>query len=279
MRSLRLQILLLFAVSFVSGTACAGGLRVTLLANAEVQGETIFLANLLPENASHALRTSAEAISLGVTPQIGSIRRFRGDAILAALQRSGLSSSFLIPEVVTVHRAGRTLSREEAFAAIQSALAKSYGGEPPQLHPEDLTFDTALEVPGTDSQLEVTQMAFDQAIGRARFRLQSRTAPGTNAFYVTAHVAPEAFAAVSANAVRPKPRTFTKSPAPADSPVLADPRQFARLHLRSSNSDMLLTVKPLERGHLGETIRVRLPSSGKTLQARVAGKNSLEAVF
>jgi flagella basal body P-ring formation protein FlgA len=61
--------------------------------------------------------------------------------------------------------------------------------------------------------------------------------------------------------------------------VLVDPRQFARLHLSSPSARMLLVVRPLQRGHLGETIRVRLLSSGKTLQARVAGKDSLEADF
>jgi hypothetical protein len=280
MRYLRSQILLLFAVAFASSGACAGGLRVTLLADAEVQGDTILLANLLPENASRALRTAAEAISLGAAPQNGSARRFRRDAILAALQSGTLSpSSFLIPEVVTVRRAGRPLTREETLAAIQSALAKSHIADPPEFRSEDLTLDTALEVPGTDAQLEVTQIAFDEAIGRARFRLQPHTAPGANAFYVTARVAPEASAAVSANAARFEPWTSSKTHSAVDSPVLVDPRQFARLHLRSPSADMLLAVKPLQRGHLGETIRVRLPSSGKTLQARVAGKDFLEGVF
>jgi hypothetical protein len=280
MRYSRFQILLMFFATWASSGARAGGLRVTLLTATEVQGDTILLANLLPQNAPRALRTAAEAIALGATPQNGAARRLRREAILAALQSSSLSpSSFLIPEVVTVRRAGRRFTRQQTLAAIQSALAKRHIGDPSEFRPEDLTFGAALEVSGADAQLEVTQIAFDEAIGRARFRLQPNVASGANAFYVTARVAPEAFAAVAANAPRFTPWTSTKTPSAGNSPVLVDPRQFARLHLRSPSADMLLAVKPLQRGHLGETIRVRLPSSGKTLQARVAGKDFLEAVF
>jgi hypothetical protein len=278
MRYLRSQILLLFAVALASSAARAGGRRVTLRADAVVQGDTILLANLLPENASPALRTAAEGISLGAAPQNGTARRFRRDAILAALQSATLSpDSFLIPEVVTVRRAERLLTREEALAAIQSALAKSHVAGAPEFRPEDLTLDAALEVPRANARLEVTQIVFDEGIGRARFRLQPHTNPGANAFFVTARVAPEASARVSANALRLTPSI--KALSVVDSPVLVDPRQFARLHLRSPGADMLLAVKPLQRGRLGETVRVRLPSSGKTLQGRVTGKNFLEAVF
>src|SRR6202790_208321 len=280
MRYLRFQILLLFAAFLAGSGARAGGLRITVLANAEVQGATILLANLLPENVSRAWRTAAEAVSLGAAPQNGSVRRFPRDAILAALRRHSLStSSFLIPAVVTVRRAGRLLTREETLAAIQSALAKTHIAGPSEFRPQDLTLDAALEVPDTDAQLEVTGMVFDEAIGRARFRLQSRTAPGANAFYVTARVSPEASSAASSNAGGFKPWTSTKTFSSGDLPALVDPRQFAHLRLRSPSADILLAVKPLQRGHLGETIRVRLPSSGKTLRARVAGKDFLEAVF
>jgi hypothetical protein len=278
MRALRSQILLLFAAAFASGAARPNGLRVALLADAVVQGDTILLANLLPENASRALRASVESISLGAAPQNGAARCFRRDAILAALQRTMLSpASFLIPEVVTVRRAARLLTREQAVAAIQSALAKSHVAGHPEFRPADLTFDSVLAVPSADARLEVTQIRFDKAIGRVRIRLQPRTAPGANAFFVTARVAPEASTRLSATAA---PLTFrSKTASVDDSSVLVDPRQFARLHLSSPSARMLLVVRPLQRGHLGETIRVRLLSSGKTLQARVAGKDSLEADF
>jgi flagellar basal body P-ring formation chaperone FlgA len=279
MRYSRSQILLLFVLVFASSAARADGLRVTLLADAVVQGDTILLANLLPENAPRPLRAAAEAISLGTAPQNGTARRFRRDAILAALQSATLSpASFLIPEVVTVRRAERLLTQEEALAAIQSALAKSHIAGAPEFRPEDLTLDAALAVPSAGARLEVTQIAFDEAIGRARFRLQPHTAPGANAFFVTARVAPEAPARISTAAPRLTSMS-TKALSVVDLPVLVDPRQFARLRLRSPSAEMLLAVKPLQRGHLGETIRVRLQSSGKTLRGRVTGKDFLEAVF
>jgi flagella basal body P-ring formation protein FlgA len=65
----------------------------------------------------------------------------------------------------------------------------------------------------------------------------------------------------------------------AKSVVLVDPRQLARLHLHSANSTMLLLVRPLQTGHINETIRVRLVASGRTLQAKVIAANSLDATF
>ncbi len=278
MRCVRCQILMLLAVALASRAGRAGGPPVALLAEAVVHGDTIRLANLLPEDASRALRTAAEAISLGAAPQLGAARRFRRDAIFATLQSATLSpASFLIPEVITVRRDERSLTREEALAAIQSALAKSHIVRAPRFRPEDIVLDADVEVPRSGARLEVTQIVFDEATRRARFRFQARTALGVNPFFVTARVAPGASTAVSATTRITS--LSTKPLSVVDSPVLVDPRQFARLHLRSPSADMLLAVRPLQRGHLGETIRVRLPASGKTLQGRVTGKDFLEAVF
>jgi hypothetical protein len=280
MRCSGFQILLLFAAALASTNALAGGLRIALLADTGVQGDTILLANLLPGNAPGALRTAAEAITLGAAPHSGTVRRFSRDAILAALQSHSLSpSSFQIPEVVTVHRGGRLLTQQEAFAAIDTVLAKNQIAESPKFTLGDLAFNAAVTVPSGDPQLEVTQITFDEAIGRARFRLRSHAAPGVNAFYVTARVSPEISAAASPIAGRVLAGMFAKTRSPVDSPVLVDPRQYARLHMRSTNADMQLAVKPLQRGRLGETIRVRCPASGKTWQARVVGKDSLDATF
>jgi len=133
------------------------------------------------------------------------------------------------------------------------------------------TGEKLIEVPEGPSALEVTQMTFDESIRRARFRLWPRNAPGTLPFYVTAPIRPEK---------SPQPISGSSASAlSANSAVLVEPRQLARLHLHSPNSTMLLVVRPLQPGHLNETIRVRLVASGRTLQAKVIGANSLDAAF
>jgi hypothetical protein len=270
---------LLFIAALFGAAADAGTLRIALLAETQVQGDTVLLANFFPPGAPPLMRAAAEAISLGAAPQSGSVRRFSRDLVSAALQNAGLSPEmFLFPEVFTAHRNDRVLTRDEAFAAIQSALARNGNARIPQFHEEDLNFDSEIEVPQGTAGLEVTQMSFDPALARARFRLWPRAARGTLPFIVTARLSTQssapAISPVSHQVAAASPNTV-----PFAAPVLVDPRRLARLHLHSQNSDMLLVVRPLQPGRLNDTIPVRLASTGKTFQARVLALNYLDAPF
>ena len=277
MRYLRLS-MLLFCGAILPPGLRAGGLRIALLADSEVHGDAILLANFLPPNAPRAFQNAAEAILLGSLPQRGSTRRLSRDAV--AIESGGLLlSSFAVPEFMTVRRAGRALTREEIFAAIQTALAKRHTLELPEFRAQDLLYDAAITVPYGDVRLEVTQISFDEAIGCARFRLRPQAVPGALPFYVTARPVPPISAQALQSVKKFQPFAASRNLPGSAAAILVDPRQSARLHLHSQDSDMLLAVRPLERGHLGETIRVRLRASGKTLQARVVGNNSLDAVF
>ena len=280
MRYLRISIALLLATVFcisagilpARSLAQAGTLRIALLANAQVQGDAVLLADFLPPNVPSRLREAAESISLGSAPQIGSLRHFSRHAVTDALQDRRFSlHSFFVPEFLTARRAGRPLTQEDVFTAIETALIKNKNVQVPALRPQDLTLESIVEVPDGPSTLEVTQMTFDESIRRARFRLWPRNAPGTLPFYVTAPIKTE-------KSTQPVsgPNASALS---AKSAVLVDPRQLARLHLHSANSTMLLLVRPLQPGHLNETIRVRLVASGRTLQAKVIAANSLDATF
>ena len=280
LRYVRISIALLLGAAFTSSAgilpapslAQAGTLRIALLAHAQVQGDAVLLADFMPPHISSGLRAIAESISLGSAPQIGSTRTFSRATLAAALEDVRLSrESFLVPEFLTARRAGHFLTQQDVFTAIEAALTKNKNVPVPTLRPQDLTLESIIEVPDGPSTLEVTQMTFDESIRRARFRLWPRNASGTLPFYVTAPIKTEKssqpISAPSASALSAK------------SAVLVDPRQLARLHLHSANSTMLLLVRPLQPGHLNETIRVRLVASGRTLQAKVIAANSLDATF
>jgi hypothetical protein len=280
MRRLWLPMLLLFCGAVLPAEVRAGGLRIALLADTEVQGDTILLANLLPPNAPGTFQNAAATIFLGTVPQSGSVRRFSRDAIAAAIEAGGLPlSSFTVPEFMIVRRAGRVLTREEIFAAIQTTLNKGDVAKLPEFQPEDLVYAAAIAVPDGDARLEVTQIHFDEVLERARFRLRPQAAPGARPFYVTTSSAPRVSAKAFPRFQELETLAASRNLSSPGATVLVDPRQSARLHLHSRYSDMTLAVRPLERGHLGETIRVRLRQSGKTLQARVVGNNSVDAVF
>ncbi len=257
----------------------AGGLRIALLASTEVQGDTILLANLLPRSASQRIRNAAGKIALGEAPQNGTARQFSRETLSSAIESAGLvADDFAIPVAVTVRRGSRFVSGEEVFAAIHSALAKNPVTGLSHLQPQDISLEAAVRVPPGDVGLEVMQITFDQFTGRARVRLLPRSAPGVLPFYVTAMV--EATSSEPASARR---MTSIASHSPTTSaisaPVLVAADHLARLHLHSSNLDMLLEVRPLQKGRLGEVIRVRLLGSGKTFQARVTGDGYLDAIL
>jgi hypothetical protein len=280
LRYVRISIALLLGAAFTSSAgilpapslAQAGTLRIALLTHAQVLGDAVLLADFMPAHIPSRLRAIAESISLGSAPQIGSTRTFSRATLAAALEDVRLSrDSFLIPEFLTARRAGHFLTQQDVFTAIEAALTKNKNVPVPTLRPQDLTLESIIEVPEGPSTLEVTQMTFDESIRRARFRLWPRNASGTLPFYVTAPIKTE-------KSTQPVsgPNASVLS---AKSAILVDPRQLARLHLHSANSTMLLLVRPLQAGHLNETIRVRLVASGRTLQAKVIAANSLDATF
>jgi hypothetical protein len=252
----------------------AGPVMTILRSETLAQGDTILLAYLLPENASQKLRQIAESVSLGTSPQPGTTRRIMRSTVVSILEASGLTPSlFTVPEEIDVHRATRTITRQEVFSAIQTSLAANPVPGMPQFGPDDLTFESSLVVPAGGAHLHVTQFTFDRLEGQARFRLWSPAKPLVLPFFVTAAL----------RAPRPIPGQasfpFAPDVASAATVALVDPRRSARLRLHSANSEMMLQVQPLTLGHLGEVIPVRLLTSRKTLRARVVGAGSLDASF
>jgi len=273
------KILLLFCGALTPTVASAGVLRVVLLADVQVQGDAILLANLLPPNAPRAISDAAGKITLGSAPQNGASRQIYNDAIIAAIQDAGLRpASFVVPLTVTVHRTGRPLTQLDIWPAIQSFLEEHPVNALRNLQPSDLTFAPSVAISGNNNRLAVTRLTFDAALHRYNFCLRIQNAPGAQRFEVTARIS----SSPSGSSRRGFQQTSTSGGASDlydTAMVLVDPRQSAHLHLHSPDSEMLLAVQPLQRGHLGETIRVRLRPSGKTLQARVVGQNALDAIF
>jgi len=275
----RLLTLSVLLASLSASAVDAGGLRIALLANTEIQGDSIILANLLPGTVSRRIREAAQTVALGAAPQNGATRQFTREALTAAISSSGLSpADFIIPESVTIRRGSRLISLEEIYSAIQSSLAKNPVTGIPPFQLRDLTLDADVRVPPGDAGLQVTQITFDQFIGRARFRLWTRSAPGVLPFFVTAKVS----SAVPASPSASKLLTIaarSSNTLDTSALVLVQPGRPARLHLHSSNMNMLLQVLPLQRGRLGDVIRVRLAVTGRTVQARVAGDAYLDATL
>ena len=264
--------------------ARAAALGIPLLENAEVRGDVIVLADLLPQDAPRLLRESATSISLGRAPQAGASRRILRSAILASLASlPDPTVNFFIPEVITVQRAARPLTREEVYAAIQKTLSKNALGLPPIL-PEDVSIGATVLVPEGPANLEVTEVTYDEFIGSARFRLWSRSAPGVHPFFATARIPKISAKDLLGSFAKPgephpgnlAPADHPRAPAPA---VLVEPGRSALLHLYSSDANLFLVVNPQQQGHLGDIVRVQLMTTGRVFSARVVGSGALEAAY
>lgn len=273
MSLLRIPIALSFLALFADASLFAGPLRYLIPAETAVPSDVILLANLLPKNIPLAWSGSAQKTSLGSAPQ-------NGATVLNALTQASLpATAFKVPSAVAVHRASRLVSREEIFQAIQLALFRNPVSKIPGFQAEDLSLQANVRVQDTDPRLEVTQVAFDPLLRLARFRLCSRATSRAVPFYVTAGVPVSQSPNAGPGELVSKRFSVTLRASEVPAIVLVEPRYAATLHLHSLNSSMLITVHPLEPGALGETIRVRVPGNGKTLQARVTGSRSLDAAF
>jgi hypothetical protein len=288
-----LTVILAALLAALSVETAAGPLRIALLANVIVDGDTVLLANLLPQAAPLRLRAAAEQVSLGAAPQIGSERQFSRQTVVAAIASAGLPpSQFIIPAQITSRRENQSISSTEIFSAIQTALANNLDGADlpnlAQLQPTDLHHAAAIPAPLGYSGLEVTQVAFDPAINRMRFRLLPKAPGRALPFYVTANLpatyassssVPSAHASagsIPSAVLRSSSRAASAVPL---SPPLVTTNQPARLHLHSADLDMLVEVRPLQRGYLDQVVRVRLAATGRTMQARVVAYGYLDATL
>jgi hypothetical protein len=254
---------------------------IPLHSSVAVEGASISLLDLLGSATPQDLRSQAAAINVGTAPSYGPTRQITRPVLLDLLAENHFPADrFLIPSAIFVERAARPIASEEVFDAIQKALLKNGLTDPLSLNIEDISLDAKILVPRQEINLEVTQVTFDGLLGRARFRIWTPSLPSIPPFFATARlsssVSPRAFHEARSPSILPIsiPRAAT-----AASPVLVRAGLFARLHLHSANSSLLLRVTPLQNGRLGDLIRVRLPANGHVLQARVLSIGVLDANF
>ena len=305
----------LLAALALFGTLRAPGAyasKVALLGEVEVRDSSVFLSDLLPAHLSASVRVPARKIRIGSAPAPGTERIFEGEKIAVRLGPD-LASEISIPRQIVVHRAGRPISREEVTAAIRAALSRN-GFVASDLQPEDIRTLPTVMAASDSPDVRVRRMDFDNNLKEARFLMAQ---PGTVPFLVTAQMGDRLLAAVAARETAPAPTpgtgdSFAESAtagsvgaepdgrleelitqrsrkdsfvgevsdsAATGSVTLVEPRKMATLCISSSAMQMLLDVTPLEKGALNQTIRVKVPVTGKVLHARVVGEQRLSATF
>jgi hypothetical protein len=273
------------AAFFPGGSARAARVpRIELLREVSVAGARLLLSDLLPEGAPGSLRARATEISLGIAPQLGNTRTLERDAMMNRISVSpDILSEITVPDRVMVSREARPITASEVLGAIRKALEHSGVRAAQTLRPEDILFQSRVFVSPGDAGLQVMRMEFDAGLRRARFLLWPSLDPTVLPFFVTARLDGDLLPA-AVHGAEPGQSLSRPGISPAPKPlaaqeILVSPGERATLLLRSATLQMFADVAPLERGALGQQIRVRVLDTGKIFNARVDGRAHLEVKF
>jgi hypothetical protein len=271
---------------FSEGSARASRIpRIELLHEVSVAGTRVLLSDLLPANASGSLRTRAAEISLGAAPQPGNTRVLERDAVERQVSaRQEVLLEVAVPERIVVSRNSRPITLTEVFEAIRTALQHNGITSAETLQPEDILLESQVFVGPGDSGLQVMRMDLDRGLRRARFLLWPSHDPKVLPFFVTARLGGE----LPMSPFRPStefsrlatpPAIVAVSARPVKQEILVAPGERATLMLRSDALRIFVDVVSLERGTLGQQIRVRMVDTGKIFNAQVDGRAHLEVKF
>lgn len=172
--------------------------------------------------------------------------------------------------------AAESISKAEVLAAIQAAIQSRGHAFPAGQCQSALQMASTIPQSGAPG-LVVTEIKFDSALRQATFLLRSRQNPNAPPFYAWCSYQAESLAAIQRQQVAPRLSLVNNQQSLG--PVLVDVHRAAQLFLHSEHGAAVLRVKPLQCGHKGERIRVRLPLHGKMIEARVVGEDALDAAF
>jgi hypothetical protein len=276
-----------FVAGLFFGSAAHGARipRIELLREIHVAGTSILLSDLLPEGASVPLRKRASEITLGAAPDPGNSRTLEQNVLLC---RIGLNSSVLseivVPERVLVSREARPIALPEVFEAVRRSLQRDGVAEWSALRPEDILLQSQVLVSRGDAGLQVLRADMDRGLRRGRFLLWPSKYPKVLPFYVTATLQQGSpiDSLPSSAWITPNRNAAAPAAAPAKrarQEVLVSSGQPATLVLHSDVLRMIADVIPLERGALGQRIRVRMVDTGKIFSAQVDGRAHLDCKF
>jgi hypothetical protein len=273
------------AAWFAASTNAVRIPRIELLREVRVTGTGVLLSDLLPVDAGISLRARAGEISLGAAPQPGNTRVLERSGVLENIGASrDVAAEVAVPERIMVSRDSRPITVQEVFAAIRNALEHSGISAAAELHPEDILLQTQVLVGPGDAGLEVLRSDFDTGLKRGRFLLWPAHDPKVLPFFVavrfTGNSTTAAFHSITEmNRIANRPDLPPVSVALAKAEVLVSPGEQATLILHSDALRMIADVVPLERGTMGQRVRVRVVETGKTFSAQVDGRAHLELKF
>jgi hypothetical protein len=249
----------------------AENLRVRLRAEVTVEGNTLRLSDLLPDNAGAKLKAAAENLSLGRAPEIGSVRVFSAAQLRQAIAGIPMATAEIdIPEQVVVRHIGWQLENE----TITRALAHFK-----LMHTLDFSEAKTVLPPGfttaaANPEFEVTGMSSSSDHHRllASVRCRERSACGSFLVQVLNVPADGMESPQFRQASERVPEPSLSSPTGL---VLVQPGRLALLVIDGGGIRITQPVMPLKPAQMGELVRVFDPRTHHSWLAQVIGNGRL----
>ena len=286
------------------GVAEAARIKIPLIREAVVRGGSIYLSDLLPDSSPSEIRIVARGILVGQSPQPGSIRVLSNEAMVRLLDGEKMLNDLDVPEQILVRRSGRPITREEVTDAIRTTLRRNEMFAFVDIVPEAVRFPADVLVSTASADLRVTRVEMDRSLHLMKFWLISGEDPAILPFLAMARPTggtselarmlglPPIHEPGTAAKSQSNPTMLMRGPMESglsDSHTARQPERvatyveagkIARLHLVSgTGTQIFLSVTPLERGAIGQRIRVKIQTTGKILDAEVVGRGQLEAEY
>lgn len=251
--------------------ACSGVQSVGLRETAEVQQSTIALSDLLPPEASSATRKASAEVVLGWSPRPGTTRVIEAADIAHALaSRADLLRRLAVPDRILVRRAGFPVGRGAVLNAIRRFFEER--NSPVDLGNARIEWDEEITTLAANAALRVTHAAWDpprQTLRLSMHAIDSALGPD---FLVQLHSSNPlpGLPAQSSNLVSKPLATETGHP-------LIGAGTRAWLTLEGKEMRLQIEVVCLQRGTLGQQIRVLSTGTHRVFQAEVTGPRTLRA--
>jgi hypothetical protein len=246
-------------------------LRVRLRTEVTVEGKTLRLCDLLPDDAGTGLKTAAESLSLGRAPEIGSLRVLSANKLRQAIAEIPLATTEIeIPEQVVVRRVGWRLQTEN----IIRTLAHSKFTQGLDFSKAKIVLPPGFTTAMANPQFEVT--GFNSNSGHqnllASMRCRERGACGSflvELLNVPAGAVPSRELKLGSEKVAEPSRSSVAGP------VLVHPGRLALLVIEGDGIRITQPVMPLKSARLGEVVLVSDPQTHRSSLAQVSGKGML----
>lgn len=267
MRVLARALLIGLVFSPCPGTAAGGKQAVRLLERAGSAGEAVRLSDFFPADAPPELRARAQGIVFGSAPRLGTRRIIQDSQIKDALAADPfLLTHVSVPDRVAVSPVAWPIPE----AAIRKCITDFFAvqGQTPPAGINSLAWPHEIMASTASPQLRVSDAAGDVQRRSYDFTLicfrPSRCAP----FLVRLPEGPSGLKA-RVSYRRARNRWVARDPS---AQVLVHPGDRCRLLLESGRIQVSMAVTCLERGGLGDIVRVRDLSRPRTFRAKITGE-------